>query len=185
MSVFIKISTLCIKFQLQFVHFAGNCKLIIKTNDKQALSTTTTPIKEKTEDEKPEVMLSPDLENQITDLLSTIKKEQNDIPENKQPSDTEQADSKNIDAVVKEEDSTEIKSDTVEETRYSPTKELADAKNLDTIQEVDESNTESETNVANVINVTGKDTPMKRRQSVATPRTIRTRRSSKLDQLNN
>ncbi|XP_014354993.2 uncharacterized protein LOC106708038 [Papilio machaon] len=175
----------------------GNCKLIIKTNDKQALSTTTTPSKEKTESDKSEAMLSPDLENQITDLLSTIKREQADAIENTESSNSEQANTEQsttvqsntekTDATVKEENTTTVNEangdNTVEEN--SPNKELDEAKNLDTIQEVDESNTEPKTNIANVKNDTGKGTPMKTRQSVATPRTIRTRRSSKLEQQNN
>ncbi|KPJ04870.1 hypothetical protein RR46_01808 [Papilio xuthus] len=164
----------------------GNCKLIIKTNDKQVLSTTTTPCKDKTESEKSEAMLSPDLENQITDLLSTIKQEQTDSTENTESSNAEknaeQIDAAKDDNTPSDKEANGVNS--VVENTDSLTKEDDESNNLDTIQEVDESDIEPKTNVANVKNDTGKSTPMKKRQSVATPRTIRTRRSSKLEQQN-
>ncbi|CAK1595048.1 unnamed protein product [Parnassius mnemosyne] len=177
----------------------GSSKLIIKANENQEHNTSSSSLKDdeagKNTSTSKEI-ITPDLEDQISDLLSSIRKaDEEQRSDNIKTEDISQ-EGKDIKEVKKETQGTNV---------YSPSNmHDEDSQGLETIQE-DAENKIAEDNKATPENAsedletqgdgndkaiknkeTGKGTPMKAtsRLSNVTPSAIRTRRASRLAQNN-
>ncbi|CAG5059826.1 unnamed protein product [Parnassius apollo] len=176
----------------------GSSKLTIKANENQEQNTSLSP-KDDDADKNTSIskdVITPDLENQISDLLSSIRK-----AEEEEKSD----DIKTEDISQETNDIKEVKKETQDAKVYTPSNIYEeDSQGLGTIQE-DAENKIIEDNKATPENAsenlqtqsngsdketknkeTGKGTPMKvtSRLSNVTPSIIRTRRASRLAQNN-